>query len=96
MVGIAASAAEAARLAQAERPTLIVMDIRLAGERDGIDAAHEIYRSTGIRCIFATAYTEPGLQERARAAEPLGWLAKPYEVEGLIATIRAALNRLKQ
>jgi CheY-like chemotaxis protein len=96
VVGVAASATAAVRLATAERPALIVMDVRLAGERDGIEAAREIYRTTGIRCIFATAYTEPRMQERAREAAPLGWLAKPYEIEGLIVMIRAALNQLKQ
>jgi DNA-binding NarL/FixJ family response regulator len=96
VAGIATTAAEAIRLAQAEHPTLIVMDIRLADGRDGIEAAREIYQTTGIRCVFATAYTEPAMRERAEAAAPLGWLAKPYAIEGLIATVRAALDRLKQ
>jgi DNA-binding NarL/FixJ family response regulator len=96
VVGIATTAAEAIRLAKTERPTLIVMDIRLHGRRDGIEAATEIYEPTGIRCLFATAYTEPRMQERAQPAAPLGWLAKPYAIEGLIAAVGAALNQLKQ
>jgi DNA-binding NarL/FixJ family response regulator len=96
VVGIATTAAEAIRLAKTERPTLIVMDIRLHGRRDGIEAATEIYETTGIRCLFATAYTEPRMQERAQPAAPLGWLAKPYAIEGLIAAVGTALNQLKQ
>jgi two-component system, response regulator PdtaR len=96
VIGIAATAADAIRLARAEHPTLIVMDIRLAGRRDGITAAIEIYRETGIRCIFATAYAEPQMRQRAAAVAPLGWLAKPYQAEALIALIRDALRELRQ
>jgi DNA-binding response OmpR family regulator len=96
VVGIATTAADAIRLAKAERPTLIVMDIRLAGGRDGIEAAKEIYQTSGIRCLFATAYTEATMRNRAGPAAPLGWLAKPYAIEGLIAAIRVALNQLEQ
>jgi two-component system, response regulator PdtaR len=96
VVGLASTAAEAIRMAVAERPTLIVMDIRLAGDGDGIEAAAEIYKTTGIRCIFATAYAASQLEDRARQAAPLGWLAKPYEVDRLIDIIRGAIDRLKQ
>jgi two-component system, response regulator PdtaR len=96
VAGVATTATQAVNLAKTERPTLIVMDIRLAGSGDGIDAALEIYRSTGIRCIFATAYVEPALRGRAAAAAPLGWLSKPYTSEALMTMIHNSLNRPKQ
>ena len=96
VVGVATTASEALRLAAAERPVLIVMDIRLAGRQDGIDAAVSIYNTTGIRCIFATAHSEPQMRARAKAAYPLGWLSKPYQVDALVAMIRAALRELNR
>ena len=78
VIGVAMSAAEAVRMAEAERPDLLTMDIRLQGERDGISAAIEIFQRFNIRSIFVSAYvSDPGTRERAAAADPLGWLGKP-------------------
>jgi len=71
----AASAEEAIALARSEHPLLILMDIRLAGGRDGIDAALESFRSLGIRCIFATAHADPVTRAR-RAGGTLGVAAQ--------------------
>ena len=94
IAGIAASANEAVELAESQRPALVVMDVRLAGERDGIHAAVEIFRTLGIRCIFATAYYDQHLLERARPAMPLGWLQKPYSMVSLVNAVRRAVNEL--
>jgi len=94
-VGVANSAEEAERYAAEEHPDLIVMDIRLTTERDGIDAALAIFRKLGIRSILATAHEDSHTRERAAAARPLAWLVKPYAMESLIATVRAALMELK-
>jgi DNA-binding NarL/FixJ family response regulator len=94
VVGVAASADEAVTLAARERPTIALMDIRLAGERDGIDAAVEIFRNSGIRSIFATAHTDARTRSRAAAAEPLGWLPKPYSPESLVEIARQAVARV--
>jgi CheY-like chemotaxis protein len=56
IAGVGSSADEAIELASSLRPTLCVMDIRLAGGRDGIEAAIEIFKAHGIRCTFATAH----------------------------------------
>lgn len=96
VIGAASTAGEAIRLTKAERPALIVMDIRLPGRRDGIEAAKEIFATTGIRCIFVTAYADTRTQERAQSAAPLGWIAKPYATEAVIAAVRDALGRMKQ
>jgi DNA-binding NarL/FixJ family response regulator len=93
VVGIAASAAQALALAHAERPDLALMDIRLLGQRDGIDAAMDIFKETGIRCIFATAHCDAATRDRAQAAQPLGWLSKPYAPGALVQTVRDALSR---
>ena len=94
VVGIASAAEEAIELAASERPSLVVMDIRLAGERDGVDAAVEIVRTTGVRCIFATAHQDTETRARARLAKPVGWISKPYNMETAVAAINAALHQL--
>lgn len=87
------SSAEAAiEHAVASRPALVVMDIRLRGARDGIDAALEIYRRTGVRCLFATAHQDQAVRDRARPADPLGWLPKPYPPGALVRLIRDLLQ----
>jgi DNA-binding NarL/FixJ family response regulator len=94
IAGVAASAEEAVNMAQSQRPTLVVMDVRLAGQRDGIHAAVEIFRTLGIRCIFATAYFDQHLLERAQPAMPLGWLQKPYSMSSLVNAVRRAVKEL--
>ena len=85
------SADQAVSITERERPDLVAMDIRLAGARDGIDAAHEILARFGIRSIFVTANTDPHTRRRAAAVKPIGYLEKPLTVESL----RTALNALK-
>jgi DNA-binding NarL/FixJ family response regulator len=94
VAGVAATAEEAVELAASRRPALAVMDIRLASERDGIDAALEIFRTLGIRSLFASAHVDAQVRARAEAARPLGWVAKPYRVETLLAAVGEALNRM--
>jgi DNA-binding NarL/FixJ family response regulator len=89
VLGPAATADDAVRLAVECRPRVVVMDIRLAGHRDGIDAAIQIYRQVGIRTIFATAHSDAHTLERGRAANPLGWVSKPYSAATLIEHINA-------
>jgi len=77
VVGIAVSADEAVQVCQTERPALVLMDIRLLGPRDGVDAAIEIRRRFGIGSVFVSAHDDPDVRARATAAQPLGWVAKP-------------------
>lgn len=94
VVGIAVSADEALAMARSMRPDLALMDIRLAGVRDGVDAALDIFSQTGIRCIFATAHTDPSTRHKAQPARPLGWLSKPYTPDALVDAVRDALAGL--
>lgn len=77
VVGVAVSADEAERMAERERPDVILMDIRLIGARDGIDAAIAINHKLGIRSYFVTANTDQHTRQRALAAHPLGFIEKP-------------------
>ncbi|HYE26694.1 MAG TPA: response regulator [Allosphingosinicella sp.] len=94
VAGIATTAEEAVALAATRRPALVIMDIRLAGERDGVDAAVEIFRTLGIRSLFASAHGDVHIRSRAEPARPLGWVAKPYRVETLLRAVEEALRTL--
>jgi DNA-binding NarL/FixJ family response regulator len=94
VIGLAASAKEAITLAGAERPHLVVMDIRLEGAMYGVDAAIAIFNSLGIRSLFASAYHDPETRRRAAPSSPLGWLAKPYTMSALVESVRAVLRDL--
>ena len=90
VVAVAVSADQAVTLAERERPDVVLMDIRLNGSRDGIDAAEEIRRRLGIGSIFVTANTDPQTRRRAEAVQPLGFLEKPLTEQRL----RLGLSKL--
>ena len=94
VIGVAETSAAALALATAQKPSLIVMDIRLAGPRDGIDTAIEIYRDHGIRSLFASAHSDSLARGRAEPAAPLGWLQKPYSMSQLVDAVKGALSEL--
>jgi DNA-binding NarL/FixJ family response regulator len=94
VIGSARTAEEAIALAKAQQPSLAVMDIRLASEQDGIDAARELFKELGIRCIFATAHDDPHTRVRAEPYAPLGWLAKPYTMASLVRSVLDAISKL--
>jgi DNA-binding NarL/FixJ family response regulator len=96
IAGIASSGEDAIELALSERPRLAVMDVRLAGRRDGIDTALQLFAEHGIRCIFATAHHDEHARRRAAPAAPLGWLHKPYTMASLVDLVRSALAELDE
>jgi len=89
---VVSTAEDAIDRARARDVTLAVMDIRLAGRRDGVDAAIELFQQHGIRTIFATAHADPEIRQRAQKAMPVGWLQKPYTMASLVAAVRDALK----
>jgi two-component system, response regulator PdtaR len=91
--GIATTAEEALAFAKQCQPTLVVMDVRLAGQRDGIDAARDLFCELGLRCVFATAHDDLQTRVRAEPFAPLGWLAKPYTMPSLVKLVREAISK---
>jgi CheY-like chemotaxis protein len=94
VVDVVYTADEAVAAAAADRPGLVVMDIRLANDTDGIAAAVEILARTGIRCIFATAYADAPTRERGEAARPFGWLCKPFTAEAMLKAVNEAFGEM--
>ncbi|MHC1599820.1 MAG: response regulator [Candidatus Methanospirareceae archaeon] len=93
VVGIAASGDEAIAKARELHPDLILMDIAMPGEKDGIDAAEEITSETDISIIFLTAYADEELIQRAKTVGPFGYIVKPYKDRELRAAIEVALYK---
>lgn len=87
VVGGADSADGAVELAASQKPDLMIMDVRLQGARDGVDAAIEIWQRFGIRSVFASANLDASLRARAAAANPLGFVDKPFMSSTLVAAL---------
>ena len=90
VVGLACSGKEAVELARQEKPDLALMDIKLIGAMDGIETAIHLRQKWDIPVLFLTAFADESFLERAKLAEPLGYLVKPYERKGLRASIEMA------
>jgi len=89
VVDYADNADQAVERAIAERPDVILMDIGLAGARDGIAAAEEIRASTGQSVIYLTGHADVATLRRAAQTGPLSFVFKPFDE----ATLGAALDR---
>jgi DNA-binding NarL/FixJ family response regulator len=87
VVGAADTADGAVELARLQNPDVVIMDVRLQGVRDGIDAAIEIWQRFGIRCVFASANLDASLRARAAAANPFGFVDKPFMTATLVAAL---------
>lgn len=90
VVGIAARGDEAIELTDRLRPDLVLMDIRLKGAVDGVEAAKAI-RTRSVAIVFLTAHADEETLKRACVAEPLGYLLKPFEERELRTTIELAI-----
>jgi len=93
--GAATTAEEAVVKATDMHPDLVLMDIMLRGNRDGIEAAGEIKDSVPVPIIYLTAYADDRTLERASSTEPHGYLIKPFEDRELHAAIEMALYKHK-
>ncbi len=91
----AASGQEAINKARICHPDLTLMDIRLKGEMDGIEAAGRIKEDFDIPVIYLTAHTDDETLERAKVTEPFGYIIKPFEERELHSTIEMALYKNK-
>jgi len=81
---------EAIAAAARESPDVILMDIRLAGEIDGIEAAQQIQAAKSTPVIFMTGYSDADVMTRAKGLQPLGYLIKPVRLHDLKPLFAAA------
>jgi len=95
VAGVAHSGEEAVDMAKELTPDLILMDIVLPGEMDGIDAARKIGHELDIPVIFLTGYSEDELIQKATSVEPFGYILKPFQPNQIKAAIEIALYNHK-
>ena len=79
VVAVASAGEEAIEKAEKTQPDLVLMDIVLAGAMDGVEAAEQIHDQLHIPVIFLTAYADDHILERAKRAEPYGYIIKPFK-----------------
>ncbi len=91
--GVAASGEEALAMVEKTRPDLVLMDIRIDGDIDGIETATRLSETNTVPVIYLTAHAEMPTLERARMTRPHGYLIKPFSELELHATIQMALER---
>jgi len=92
VVGHVSSGFKAIEKAKELLPDLILMDIKLQGEMDGIEAAHSI-QELDIPIIYLTAFADNATLERAKVSEPFGYILKPFEQRDLHTTIQISLHK---
>ena len=92
-VSVVHTGEDAIAQAAATRPDLALMDIKLSGKLDGIDAAECLRKRCGIPVVYLTAYADEDTIQRAGATEPAGYLLKPFRDRELHATVQIALRR---
>ncbi len=85
------TAEDAILVAEDKFPDLVLMDINLRGEADGIKAAEEIHKRSDIPVLYLTAYSDNNTLQRAKITEPFGFLIKPFNDRELYSTIEMAL-----
>jgi len=92
---IVSNGEEALTAAESLRPDIILMDIMLGGSIDGIDAAKTVKEKLNIPVIFLTAYSNENTLDRAKEAEPYGYILKPFKERELYTTIDIALYKFQ-
>jgi CheY-like chemotaxis protein len=90
---VAHSGEESIQKVAAGKPHLVLMDIRLKGNLDGIEAAHEIFFQYKVPVVYITAFGDEGTLKRADGTVRFGFITKPFEEADLQSTIQNALKK---
>lgn len=93
VIGSVDSADEGISIATQQKPDLVLMDIRLKGMKDGIQAAREIRKQVDLPIVYVTAYSDAPTVERVKASEHDGFILKPFHRHDLQSTIQVAIER---
>jgi two-component system, response regulator PdtaR len=96
IAGIAGSGPEALSLAAETGPSLALVDIRLTGPIDGIELACQLRRNFGVPAIFLSGFVDAETTKRAEAAQPLGFLSKPFLPSQVFKAIEQALEQMRR
>jgi DNA-binding response OmpR family regulator len=91
--GIVSTGEEAVKVAGETSPDLVLMDIKLEGFVDGIEAADKIRRFCNVPVVFVSAHTDAAIIQRAIATGASGYLIKPFKGKDLLFALERALGR---
>jgi DNA-binding LytR/AlgR family response regulator len=94
VIGIADQAEEATRLFNQHAVDIVLMDIHLAGEKDGIETVVDLMKIRQTPVIYLTAFTDKVTVERVKHTYPFAFLVKPYQISNVRIAIELALNNL--
>ena len=92
VAGIADSARSATELFNAGPVDILLVDVHIIGDKDGIDTARELLRIRQVPLIYLTAFTDDGTLDRAKATNPAAYLAKPYTLTNVRIAIEMAMH----
>ncbi|MBK6264366.1 LytTR family transcriptional regulator DNA-binding domain-containing protein [Marivirga sp. S37H4] len=96
LAGTAVGASQALNLIAATKPDLLLVDIHLAGDRDGIQIVENINKKKAIPVIFITSYRDKETFERAKLTDPYVYILKPYDKETLQAAIELTVYKISK
>lgn len=96
VIGTASTGEKALSIVQSESPDIVLMDIMLKGDLNGIEVAKIIKAKHNIPVVFLTAYADEATLNKAKLAEPYGYIIKPFKEQDLHATIEMGLYKYEK
>ena len=96
VTGVASSGEDAISKTESTFPDVVLMDIMLKGDMDGVEAAREIRERFDVPIVYLTAYSDNNILERAKITEPFGYIIKPFDEKDLYSSIEIALHRQRK
>jgi DNA-binding LytR/AlgR family response regulator len=93
VVGAAATGEKALEIARTEKPDIVLMDIMLKGDMNGVEVAEIVRRELNVPVIFLTAYADESTLSKAKVTEPYGYIIKPFKEIDLHTSIEMAIYK---
>jgi PAS domain S-box-containing protein len=93
VIDTSSSGPDAIKKAELHKPDLIIMDIRLKGDMDGIETSASIKKSMEVPIVYLTAHADDNTLQRAKITEPYGYIIKPFEERELNTALEMALYK---
>ncbi|MDW7694081.1 LytTR family transcriptional regulator DNA-binding domain-containing protein [Flammeovirgaceae bacterium SG7u.111] len=96
LAGMASNATQALKMIEAAQPDLLLVDIHLEGDFDGVQIVEHLNKKKAIPAIFITSYRDKETFERAKLTDPYAYIVKPYDKDTLQAAIELAVYKLSK
>jgi two-component system response regulator LytT len=90
-IDVANSANQCIKTIKKNRPDLVFMDIKLKGDKDGIELGEIIHQMFDVPLVFVTSYSDPTIIERAKRINPAGFIVKPFNTNDIHAIVEIVL-----